>query len=58
MVDGESAGCVLSDDDIAERLKREGVDLARRTVAKYREGLGIRSSIQRRREMNARKLVG
>ncbi|GGD03309.1 RNA polymerase sigma-54 factor [Aureimonas glaciei] len=57
MVDGESAGCVLSDDDIAERLKREGVDLARRTVAKYREGLGIRSSIQRRREMKARQLA-
>ena len=57
LVDGERAGSVLSDDDIAERLKREGVDLARRTVAKYREGLGIRSSIQRRREINARKLA-
>ncbi|BDA87045.1 RNA polymerase sigma-54 factor [Aureimonas sp. SA4125] len=57
MVDSESAGSVLSDDDIAERLKREGVDLARRTVAKYREGLGIRSSIQRRREMKARMVA-
>jgi RNA polymerase sigma-54 factor len=57
MVGAEGPGSVLSDDDIAERLKREGVDLARRTVAKYREGLGIPSSIQRRREFNARRLA-
>lgn len=57
MVEGETAGAVLSDDDIAETLQREGVDLARRTVAKYREALGIASSIQRRREINARRLA-
>ncbi|GGE21673.1 RNA polymerase sigma-54 factor [Aureimonas endophytica] len=57
LVDTETPGAVLSDDDIAERLKREGVDLARRTVAKYREALGIPSSVQRRREMNARRLA-
>jgi RNA polymerase sigma-54 factor len=41
---------VLSDDTIVEKLKAQGVDIARRTVAKYREGLGIPSSVQRRRE--------
>jgi RNA polymerase sigma-54 factor len=41
---------ILSDDEIVETLRREGIDLARRTVAKYRESLGILSSIQRRRE--------
>lgn len=55
LVQAEGAGNVLSDDDIADKLKAEGVDLARRTVAKYREALGIPSSIQRRREMNARR---
>ncbi|WP_342587353.1 RNA polymerase factor sigma-54 [Consotaella salsifontis] len=55
LVDAETAGKILSDDDIAATLKAEGVDLARRTVAKYREALSIPSSIQRRREMNARQ---
>ncbi|MEF2070353.1 RNA polymerase factor sigma-54 [Consotaella aegiceratis] len=55
LVDAESRQTVLSDDDIAARLKEEGIDLARRTVAKYREALAIPSSIQRRREMNARQ---
>ncbi|KAF0223055.1 MAG: RNA polymerase sigma-54 [Rhodospirillaceae bacterium] len=41
---------VLSDDSIVEILKREGIDIARRTVAKYREGMNIPSSVQRRRE--------
>jgi RNA polymerase sigma-54 factor len=41
---------VLSDDTIVEKLKAQGVDIARRTVAKYRESLGIPSSVQRRRE--------
>ncbi len=49
MIDAESAGRVLSDDKIVERLKDDGVDIARRTVAKYREALGIPSSVQRRR---------
>ncbi|MBP0615946.1 RNA polymerase factor sigma-54 [Jiella mangrovi] len=57
LIDAESAGSVMSDDDIAGVLKKEGIDLARRTVAKYREALGIASSIQRRREMNARQLA-
>jgi RNA polymerase sigma-54 factor len=33
-----------------EILKAEGIDIARRTVAKYREGMNIPSSVQRRRE--------
>ena len=41
---------VLSDDRIVEILKGESIDIARRTVAKYREGMNIPSSVQRRRE--------
>lgn len=50
LIDAETADTVLSDDKIVERLKEEGVDIARRTVAKYREALRISSSVQRRRE--------
>jgi RNA polymerase sigma-54 factor len=49
MIDAEPACDVLSDDKIVERLKDEGIDIARRTVAKYREALRIPSSVQRRR---------
>ncbi|MCB1378386.1 MAG: RNA polymerase factor sigma-54 [Alphaproteobacteria bacterium] len=44
---------VLSDDTIVDLLKQAGIDIARRTVAKYRESLGILSSVQRRRERRA-----
>jgi RNA polymerase sigma-54 factor len=40
----------LSDDTIVERLREAGIDIARRTVAKYREAMRIPSSVQRRRE--------
>jgi RNA polymerase sigma-54 factor len=50
LVDAEPAGDILSDDAIVEILRREGVDIARRTVAKYRDALRIPSSVQRRRE--------
>ncbi|WP_156256550.1 RNA polymerase factor sigma-54 [Sandarakinorhabdus oryzae] len=40
---------VLSDDKLVELLIAEGFDIARRTVAKYRESLGLGSSVQRRR---------
>jgi RNA polymerase sigma-54 factor len=40
---------ILSDDKLVDLLKAQGFDLARRTVAKYREALGIGSSVQRRR---------
>ena len=43
----------LSDDAIVEILRRDGVDIARRTVAKYRESMNILSSVQRRREKRA-----
>lgn len=49
----ESADSVLSDDDIVDSLKKGGVELARRTVAKYREAMNIPSSVQRRREKRA-----
>ena len=47
---GQEGEEVLSDDTIVQKLKAVGVELARRTVAKYREELGIPSSVQRRRE--------
>jgi RNA polymerase sigma-54 factor len=50
LVDGETAQNVLSDDTIVEKLREAGIDIARRTVAKYREALRIPSSVQRRRE--------
>ena len=54
MIDGEGeGGDVLSDDRIVEVLKEAGVDIARRTVAKYREALRIPSSVQRRRMLKA-----
>ena len=50
MILGEPVDDVLSDDAIVAVLRREGVDIARRTVAKYREALRIPSSVQRKRE--------
>ena len=54
MIDSEKPFDVLSDDAIVDILKKSGVDIARRTVAKYREGMSIPSSVQRRREKRAR----
>ena len=45
----ETADSILSDDKLVELLRGEGFDIARRTVAKYREAMGIGSSVQRRR---------
>jgi RNA polymerase sigma-54 factor len=50
LIDKEPAGATLSDERIVELLQRDGVDIARRTVAKYREAMRIPSSVQRRRE--------
>ena len=47
---GRGARRILSDDALVQKLRREGIDIARRTVAKYRESLRIPSSIERRRE--------
>jgi RNA polymerase sigma-54 factor len=49
LIDGEPPRDVLSDDAIVLKLKDQGVDIARRTVAKYREAMGIASSMDRRR---------
>ena len=50
LIEAESANDVLSDDAIVERLREPGIDIARRTVAKYREAMRIPSSVQRRRD--------
>ena len=50
LIDKEPAGATLSDERIVELLQHDGVDIARRTVAKYREAMRIPSSVQRRRE--------
>jgi RNA polymerase sigma-54 factor len=49
LIEAESPDDVLSDDALVQRLKGEGIDIARRTVAKYRESLRIPSSVERRR---------
>jgi RNA polymerase sigma-54 factor len=50
LIDAESPTAILSDDTIVERLRDSGIDIARRTVAKYREAMRIPSSVQRRRD--------
>ncbi|MCK6417532.1 MAG: RNA polymerase factor sigma-54 [Alphaproteobacteria bacterium] len=50
LIDSEDPKSILSDDEIVDLLKKEGMELARRTVAKYREGMNIGSSVQRRRQ--------
>ena len=49
LIDAEPADEVLSDDKLVDMLKAGGMDIARRTVAKYRESMNIASSVQRRR---------
>ncbi|WP_428481169.1 RNA polymerase factor sigma-54 [Pyruvatibacter mobilis] len=50
LIDSESPKKILSDDKIVEMLKLSGIDIARRTVAKYREAMNIPSSVERRRQ--------
>jgi len=54
LIESESPDQVLSDDKLVELLRKDGVDIARRTVAKYREAMRIPSSVQRRREKSLR----
>ena len=54
LIDGEPPSGILSDDRIVEILKSDGIEIARRTVAKYREAMRIPSSVQRRREKSMR----
>jgi RNA polymerase sigma-54 factor len=58
LIDAESPRDVLSDDTIVEKLREAGIDIARRTVAKYREAMRIPSSVQRRREKQALAAAG
>jgi len=50
LIDGEDPKNILSDDKLVALLNDRGFDIARRTVAKYRESLGLGSSVQRRRQ--------
>lgn len=54
LIEKEDPKKILSDDKLVVTLKEQGIDIARRTVAKYREAMNISSSIQRRREKNSR----
>ena len=51
LIDAERAEDVLSDDRIVETLRDAGIEIARRTVAKYRESLRIPSSVERKRRL-------
>lgn len=53
LIDNESAKSILSDDKIVDMLRGDGVEIARRTVAKYRDSLKIPSSVERRRMKRA-----
>jgi RNA polymerase sigma-54 factor len=57
MIDAERPDDVLSDDTIVEKLRAAGIDIARRTVAKYREAMRIPSSVQRRRDKQMKAAV-
>jgi RNA polymerase sigma-54 factor len=50
LIAAENADAILSDDTLVDMLNKEGFGLARRTVAKYREAIGLGSSVQRRRQ--------
>src|SRR5215470_172078 len=53
LVDAESTQDIMSDDAIVEHLRHAGINIARRTVAKYREAMRIPSSVRRRRDKQA-----
>lgn len=53
LIDAEPVSDVLSDDKIVDILRTGGIEVARRTVAKYRDSLNIPSSVQRRRDKAA-----
>ena len=58
LIDAENPHSVLSDDTIVEKLRGAGIEIARRTVAKYREAMRIASSVQRRREKQTSMRTG
>ena len=51
LIDAEDAKATLSDDRLTAMLRAEGIDIARRTIAKYREAMNIPSSMRRRRAL-------
>jgi len=53
LIEAEKPDAILSDDALVRMLRADGVDIARRTVAKYRESLRIPSSVERRRRKGA-----
>ena len=53
LIDTEPPKKILSDDKIVALLRADGINIARRTVAKYREAMRIPSSVQRRRDKAA-----
>lgn len=53
LIEAEDPKKILSDDTLAEMLNKDGIDIARRTVAKYREAMGYASSVLRRRQKNS-----
>ena len=55
MINAEKAEAILSDDTIMEELRQAGINIARRTVAKYREAMRIPSSVQRRRDKTTQR---
>jgi RNA polymerase sigma-54 factor len=55
LIDNEDGDNILSDDKIVDLLNKDGVDIARRTVAKYREAMHIPSSVQRRKQKRAQQ---
>ena len=54
LIEDEAPLAVLSDDAIVDILRKNGIDIAWRTVAKYREAMDILSSVQRRCEKRVR----
>src|SRR3546814_14522439 len=50
LIESETAERVFSDDQLVDLLKAEGIDIARRTIDKYRELMKIQSSVQRHRD--------
>jgi len=57
LLNKETENSVLSDQELSDLLRRLGIRAARRTVAKYRESLGIGSSAERRREYRRQKAI-
>ena len=57
LIESEELKNIYSDDAIVRVLQTKGIEIARRTVAKYREALHIPSSVQRRREKKAANLI-